>query len=84
MSKSNLLFFEINPGFREQPSCGINVAGVHKYLVSFTMLKTLLYFLNTQLDFVILFHTNWIPSYFHSGIYHCGVLLLCSCNTPVK
>jgi hypothetical protein len=46
----------------------INVAGIHKYLVSFTVLKTLLNF-NTQLDFVIPLHTNWIPLYFHSGIY---------------
>jgi hypothetical protein len=57
MSKSTLLFFEINPGFKEQPFTWDKCVE-YKYLVSFTVLKTLLYFFNTQLDFVILFCTS--------------------------
>jgi len=52
--------------------------------VRFTALKTLLYFFNTQLDFVIPFRSKWIPMYFHSGFHHYDVQLICYCNTPVK
>jgi hypothetical protein len=51
----------------------INVAGVHKYLVSFTVLKTLLYFFNTQLDL-------W-SCFIHTG-YHCTSTHLSLWCTP--